>query len=213
MIRLYGYDTVNTIKVLMMLEEVGAGYEIVPINIRKGDQRSSSFLSLNPRGKVPVIVDESAPGEPLILTESGAILIYLAESSGFGLPVEPRERARSLEWLAFQLSTQGPTFGQCEFWTRIAPNPIPAVEQHYLKLGKKIFDQIERHLESTRYFSGNQYGIADIAHFAWILRAGHAGLTFEKHRAVQRWFAEVSDRPATIAALKVVEAFDQLESK
>ncbi len=213
MIRLYGYDTVNTIKVLIMLEEVGVAYEIVPVNIRKGDQRSSSFLSLNPRGKVPVIVDETAPGGPLTLTESGAILIYLAEAHGFGLPAEPRERVRSLEWLAFQLSTQGPTFGQCEFWTRLAPNPIPAVEQHYLKLGQKVFDQIEQHLDSTRYFSGKEYGITDIAHFAWILRAGHAGLSFEKHRAIQRWFAEVSDRPATVAALKVVEAFDQLESE
>ena len=208
MIRLYGYDTVNSIKVLMMLEEMSAGYELIPINIRKGDQNSSSFLSLNPRGKVPVIVDETAPGAPLTLTESGAILIHLAESSGFGLPVEPRERARCLEWLAFQLSTQGPTFGQCEFWTRLAPNPIPAAEQHYLKLGQKVFDQIERHLESTRYFSGNGYGIADIAHFAWILRASHAGLTFEKHRAIKRWFGEVSDRPATIAALQAVEALE-----
>ncbi len=208
MIRLYGYDTVNTIKVLMMLEEIGADYEVVPVNIRKGDQQSPSFLSMNPRGKVPVIVDETAPGEPLTITESGAILMYLAESSGFGLPVEPRERARSLEWLAFQLSTQGPTFGQCEFWTRLAPNPVPAVEQHYLKLGRKVFGLIEQHLESTRYFSGNEYGIADIAHFAWILRAGHAGLTFDKHRAIKRWFAEVSDRPATIAALEAAEAFE-----
>ncbi len=95
MIEVYAFATPNSLRVPIMLEELGLPYELKSVNVRKGEQKLSEYLALNPNGKVPLLVDPDGPqGERLVLTESGAILIYLAEKTGRFLPAEGVERAK-----------------------------------------------------------------------------------------------------------------------
>ena len=196
MITLYGYDTVNTLKVLIMLEEIGAPYKVAEVNIHRGAQRLPRFLQLNPNGRVPVVGDD-ATGERI--TESGAILMALAERSGFGVP--SGEQTKTLEWLAYQLSTQGPAFGQAEYWHRIAPNPPAAIARHYKLAAGRVLQQMENRLAATRYFAGQAYSIADIAFFGWTARAHRAGLSLAGLPHALRWHQTVACRPAVRRAL------------
>src|ERR1700722_12342479 len=105
MIEVYAFSTPNSVRVPIALEEMVIAYELKPVNVRKGEQKDASFLSLNANGKVPVLVDPDGPdGDRFVLTESTAILIYLAEKSGKLLPAKGSTRARVFEQLSFQIS-------------------------------------------------------------------------------------------------------------
>jgi glutathione S-transferase len=122
MITVYAFSTPNSVRVPILLEELQLEYEIKPVNVRKGEQKSPEFLALNPNGKVPVLVDSQGPGvEDFTLTESGAILIDLAEKTGRLLPADVGGRARVFEQLFFQATGIGPAFGQAGFFKRQAP--------------------------------------------------------------------------------------------
>jgi GSH-dependent disulfide-bond oxidoreductase len=122
MIDVYAFATPNSIKVPMALEELGVPYKLISVNVRKGEQSKPEFLAINPNGKVPVIVDADGPTHASVtITESGAILIYLAEKYGTLLPSDPIEKLRSLEWLFFQVAGLGPMFGQSGYFLRSAP--------------------------------------------------------------------------------------------
>ena len=119
MIKLYGYDTINTLKVLMFLSETGLDYEFEPINIRAGEQHLAEFRAINPAGKVPVIWDGDRHQ-----TESNSILLSLAHKTGWGLMEDPLLQEQLIAWLFYQASTQGPYFGQIEYWSRLARRPM-----------------------------------------------------------------------------------------
>src|SRR3981081_3763444 len=112
-LQLYSLPTLNGVKVSIMLEEIGLPYEAHLVDFNEDDQHTPEFLSLNPNGKIPAILDPNGPGgEPLPLFESGAILQYLAEKSVQFMPRDPAGRYRTLQWLMFQMSAIGPMFGQ-----------------------------------------------------------------------------------------------------
>src|SRR6476659_10954877 len=116
-LQLYSLPTPNGVKVSIMLEEIGLPYEVHLVDFSKDDQKTPEFLSLNPNGKIPAILDPDGPGgEPLPLFESGAILIYLAEKTGQLLSTRPAERYETLQWLMFQMGVLGPMFGQLGFF-------------------------------------------------------------------------------------------------
>src|ERR1700722_16589414 len=126
MIKVYAFATPNSVRVPIALEELGLNYEFVPINVRKGEQKQPEYLAVNPNGKVPVIVDTDGPdGEGLTLSESGAILIYLAEKTGKLLPKDGVGRARVFEQMFFHLTGIGPALGQVGFFKRQASEQIP----------------------------------------------------------------------------------------
>lgn len=197
--RLYGFDTVNTFKVLIMLEEIGRPYAFDPINIRAGEQHSPGFRALNPNGKVPVLVVEEE-----VLVESAAILMFLADRSGFGLAKTGRQRQKGLEWLMFQASTQGPLFGQLEYWVELAGDPNPEMQRHYRAICQKILVQMESRLTQTAWFDGGDYSIADIAHYAWMMRASRLGLDLSDCPHVRAWMARIDKRPAVMRATQDV---------
>jgi GST-like protein len=112
-LQLYSLNTPNGVKVSIMLEETGLAYEPHLVDFNKNDQKTPEFLSLNPNGKIPAIIDPDGPdGAPLPLFESGAILEYLAEKTGKLLPAGAK-RFETLAWLHFQASAVGPMFGWC----------------------------------------------------------------------------------------------------
>ena len=120
-LQLYSLPTPNGVKVSIMLEEIGLPYEVHLVDFNKDDQKTPEFLSLNPNGKIPAILDPDGPGgKPLPLFESGAILQYLAEKTGKLLPKEPARRWQTIQWLHFQMGGIGPMFGQVGFFHKFA---------------------------------------------------------------------------------------------
>src|SRR5471030_863659 len=103
-IQLYSLATPNGVKVSIMLEETGLPYEPHYVSFDADDQKSPEFLSLNPYGKIPAIIDPNGPdGKPLALFESGAILVYLAAKTGRLLPTGAA-RYETLGWVFFQMA-------------------------------------------------------------------------------------------------------------
>src|SRR5690606_10612811 len=116
-LQLYSFPTPNGVKVSIALEELGLPYEAHPVNISKNETWGEEFLSLNPNGKIPAIIDPNGPnGKPFGLFESGAILLYLAEKTGKLLPKDPALRMETIQWVFFQMGGVGPMFGQFGFF-------------------------------------------------------------------------------------------------
>ncbi|HWY73300.1 MAG TPA: glutathione S-transferase N-terminal domain-containing protein, partial [Burkholderiaceae bacterium] len=121
LIQLYSLPTPNGVKVSVMLEETGLPYEPHVVSFESDDQKSPQFLSLNPYGKVPAILDPGGPGgQPIALFESGAILIYLADKAGQFMPQDAASRYQTIQWLMFQMAAVGPMFGQIGFFHKFA---------------------------------------------------------------------------------------------
>lgn len=206
MFDLYAFPTPNSIKVPIALEELGLGYRLNALNVRQGEQKTPDFLALNPNGKVPVLVDQDTAGAPLILTESAAILVHLAEKSGRLLPVAGVERARVFEQLFFHASGLGPAFGQAGFFQRQAAEPQPLAIQRFSTEARRTLGVLDGILAQRAFVAGDEYSIADIAHFGWMWRREFAGVTFDEAPHVTRWYEDVSGRPAVQRAIARVNA-------
>lgn len=170
-IQLYSLPTPNGVKVSIMLEETGLSYEPHLVSFESNEQKTPEFLSLNPNGKVPAILDPDGPdGRPLPLFESGAILIYLADKSGLFLPQDPAKRYQTIQWLMFQMGGVGPMFGQVGFFHKFAGREYPDKRplQRYIAESKRLLTVLDGRLESREWLMGEDYSIADIATFPWI---------------------------------------------
>ncbi|WP_394782329.1 glutathione S-transferase family protein [Undibacterium sp.] len=205
MVQLFAFSTPNSIKVSIALEELGVPYELKPINIRHGEQRAPAFVGLNPNAKVPVLVDEEN-GNSFALTESAAILVYLAEKHGALLPHDAVARARVFEQLFFHASALGPAFGQAGYFQKLAAEKLPPAIDRFHTEAKRTLGLLELTLARHTYAAGEAYSIADIAHFGWIWRRAFAGVDFKDTPNVERWFGAMSARPAVIHAISRVEA-------
>ena len=197
MIDLYTWPTPNGRKIHIALEELAVSYRVHPIDIYAGEQRTPPFTSINPHGKIPVIVDHAAASEqPLVVRESGAILIYLAEKHKKLLPAVEPQRSATLQWLMFQMSSIGPMFGQAYHWLHYASEQNSAAVERYGDESRKLFEQLDSQLKSTDYLAGNDYTIADIAVFPWIATHAATGIDLDDYPAVRRWRDQIFDRPA-----------------
>ena len=124
-IQLYSFPTPNGVKVSVALEELGLPYEAHAVNITRNESWTPEFLSLNPNGKIPAIVDPNGPdGKPLGLFESGAILVYLADKTGKLIPADATGRYETMQWVFFQMAGIGPMFGQVGFFYKFAGREI-----------------------------------------------------------------------------------------
>jgi GST-like protein len=206
MFDVYAFATPNSIKVPIALEELGLDYTLHPVNVRKGEQKTAEFLSLNANGKVPVLVDPEGPGGRLVLTESAAILIYLAERTGLLLPAAGEGRARVFEQIFFHASGLGPAFGQSGFFQRQAAEPQPLAIDRFSTEAKRALGILDGVLAKRRFVAGDAYTIADIGHFGWLWRREFAGVGLEQAPNVARWFAHVQARAAVRRAIDRVNA-------
>lgn len=167
-IQLYSLPTPNGVKVSVMLEETGLAYEPHLIRFESNDQRSAEFLSLNPYGKIPAIIDPHGPGDrPLPLFESGAILVYLGEKAGQFIPEDAARRYETLQWLMFQIGGIGPMFGQVGFFHKFAGREYEdkRPRDHYVDESRRLLEVLERRLQEREWMMGDDYTIADIATF------------------------------------------------
>jgi GST-like protein len=170
-IQLYSLTTPNGVKASIMLEETGLPYEPHLVSFDARDQHSPEFLSLNPYGKIPALIDPNGPGgRPLGLFESGAILIYLAEKTGRLIPQDPARRYETIQWVMFQVGGVGPMFGQVGFFHKFAGKEWEdkRPRDRYVKEAKRILEVLNQRLADRAWMLGADYSIADIAIFPWV---------------------------------------------
>jgi len=184
--RLYGWVTPNTHRVSILLEELGLHYAVTGVNIRAGEQFTPEILALNRFGKVPILVEG-----PLVLFESGAILLRLAQTHGrfLGGP-------EMLPWLMVALTGLGPAMGQAHHWTELAREKPQAARDHALAVVARVFALLETRLSRVPYLGGDDYSIADIAAFPWIARAHWAARDLTTTPRVAAWHEALAIRPA-----------------
>jgi len=202
MITLYGGPTPNARKIAIALLEMGLEWRLEYIDILAGDQLTPEFLALNPNNKTPVIVDdEGAVGERLVLWETGAILLYLAEKTGRFLPVDPVKRATCWQWLMFQVSGVGPMFGQEVHFTHYAKDRHEYAIERYSREVDRLMMVLDKRLGGAEWLAGDEYSIADMATLPFLRRQliEKAG----RFPNVDRWGAAMLERPAVAEGMKV----------
>ncbi|MBX9462462.1 MAG: glutathione S-transferase N-terminal domain-containing protein [Aquamicrobium sp.] len=170
-LQLYSFPTPNGVKISIALEELGLPYEAHLIDITKNETWTDHFLSLNPNGKIPAIVDPDGPGgKPLSLFESGAILLYLAEKTDRLIPADSARRYETIQWVFFQMAGVGPMFGQLGFFYKFAGKEIEDKRplDRYANESKRLMGVLEGRLKGRQWIMGDEYTIADIATFPWV---------------------------------------------
>lgn len=202
MIDLHTWKTPNGHKITMALEEAGIPYRLHPIDIGKGDQFVPEFLAISPNNKIPAIVDDAPTddGEPVTMFESGAILLYLARKAGRLFPSSARDKDIVLQWLFWQVGGLGPMAGQNLHFTRFAPEQVPYAIERYVKETARLYGVLERRLEQAPFVGGEEYSIADIAIYPWIVLHEAEGQSLDDFPAIRQWFDHVAQRPATVRA-------------
>jgi GST-like protein len=196
MIDVYFWPTPNGYKVTVMLEELGLKYNIIPVNIGKGDQFQPEFLRISPNNRMPAIIDPEGPGgKPFAIFESGAILMYLAEKYGKLMPAETRRRYEVIEWLMFQMASVGPMLGQAHHFRLYAPEKLQYPIDRYTNEARRIYNVIDKRLGEVAYLAG-EYSIADIAVYPWLVPHNLQGQNLDDTPNLKRWFEEIRSRPA-----------------
>ncbi|MDH2895749.1 GSH-dependent disulfide bond oxidoreductase [Rahnella sp. PAMC25617] len=208
MIDLYYAPTPNGHKISLLLEECGLPYRLYRIDMSAGEQFRPEFLAISPNNKIPAIVDNEPVdgGAPLSVFESGAILQYLAEKTGKFLSQELRERTITLQWLTWQVAGFGPMLGQNHHFTHYAPQPVPYAIERFLQETRRLYGVLNRQLEKNAYIAGENYSIADIATYPWVVAHERQRIDLAEFPAVRNWFERVKSRPATQKAYALAQA-------
>ncbi|KMO28741.1 glutathione S-transferase [Methylobacterium variabile] len=210
-IQLYSWPTPNGVKVSIALEELGLPYEAHAVNIGKNETWTPEFLSLNPNGKIPAILDPAGPGgKPLALFESGAILLYLAEKTGRLIPSDPAGRYETAQWVFFQMAAVGPMFGQLGYFHKFAGREIEDKRPlaRYRDESKRLLGVLETRLAGRDWIMGEAYTIADIALLGWVRNLigfyeARELVDFDALTHVPAWLERGLARPAVQRGLEI----------
>jgi GST-like protein len=210
-LQLYSLPTPNGVKVSIMLEEIGLPYEPHLVDIGKNESWTPEYLSLNPNGKIPAIVDPNGPGgQPIGLFESGAILLYLAEKTGELLPKDPTRRYETIQWVFFQMAFVGPMFGQLGYFFKFAGKEIEDKRplERYRAESKRLLGVIETRLDGAPWIMGDEFTIADVSMLGWVRNlVGFYGardiVAFDDLERVPRWLDRCLARPAVQRGLEI----------
>lgn len=202
-LRLHYFPTLNGQKVAIALEEMALAYEVVLVNILKGEQDRAEFLAINPNGRIPALVD----GDVTVF-ESAAILQYLGRKTGQFYPADERVRAEIDSWLFWQMAGLGPMSGQVNWFARAAEKPGRDSAETSLALHRfrketaRLFGVLDRRLVGRDYLCGD-YSIADMCCWTWIDRYPANGGGLAAFSALSAWHARIGERPAVQRALRV----------
>ena len=210
-IQLYSFPTPNGVKASIALEELGLAYEPHLVHIGKNETWTPEFLSLNPNGKIPAILDPDGPeGRPFALFESGAILVYLADKAGALIPTGAAARYETLQWVFFQMAAVGPMFGQLGFFHKFAGREIEdkRPRDRYAAETKRLLRVLDTRLDGREWIMGSDYSIADVALIGWVrsitafYEAGEL-VDYGSLRHVPRWLDACLARPAVQRGLAI----------
>ena len=193
----YFSPTPNGWKISIMLEECELPYNTILMDLKKGDQFQSDFLRISPNNRMPAIVDYDEKSAPVTVFESGAILLYLAEKTGKFIPNSKLGKKKVMEWLFWQVGNLGPMGGQHSHFWNYAPESEKDgyAANRYAEEYDRCFEVLERQLEGQEYIV-NEYSIADIISWPWVLIAKAMGRSLDAYPNVTNWRQRVKERPA-----------------
>jgi GST-like protein len=208
-LQLYSINSPNGVKVSIMLEEIGLPYEPHLVLISENESWTPEFLSLNPNGKIPAIIDPDGPeGAPIALFESGAILTYLADKTGKLLPGGAR-RYETLQWVFWQVGHVGPMFGQVGFFHKFGGSKWEDKRplQRFVDESKRLLGVLDERLDGREWVM-DDYSIADIALLGWVRNLiGFYGagdlVDFPSFKNVSGWLERGLARPAVQRGLQI----------
>jgi GST-like protein len=210
-LQLYSLPTPNGVKVSIMLEEIGLPYEPHLVDIMKNESWTGEYLSLNPNGKIPSILDPDGPGgKPLVLFESGAILLYLAEKTGKLLPTDPVRRIETIQWVFFQMAAVGPMFGQVGYFFKFAGKEIEDKRplERYRAESQRLLGVLEARLTGRTWIMGDEFTIADVSLIGWVRNLiGFYGareiVEYDRLKHVPAWLERCLARPGVDRGLNI----------
>ena len=191
-IDLYTAATPNGYKVSIALEEMGLPYNLRVLGLGEGEQKQPPFLAINPNGRIPAIVDRD--NGDFAVFESGAILLYLAEKTGKFLPTNTRERSEVVQWLMFQMGGLGPMQGQANVFFRYFPETCQPAIDRYQNETRRLYEVLDTRLSGREYLC-DDYSIADMATWPWVMAHEWAGVSLERLDSLQFWMQRILDRP------------------
>ena len=201
------WPTPNGKKVTVLLEELGAAYRVIPVNIGRGDQFTGDFLKMNPNHRMPVLVDHEPEGggAPISIFESGAIMTYVAEKEGRFLPKDARGRAEVLQWVFWQMANQGPKLGECGHFRRLgeAQGDQTYAVRRFTDEANRLYGVLNNRLYDRRYLAGDEYTIADMISYPWTVNWQGQGQDIEEFPYFKRWHEELAARPAVQRGMAV----------
>lgn len=206
MIDLYFAATPNGQKLRIFMEETSLPHRAIRVQLGKGEQHQPAFLAISPNNKIPALVDHAPAGggEPVVLFESGALLVYLAEKTGRFMPADLRDRMEVLKWLFWQVGGLGPMGGQAGHFNRHAPERVPYAIDRYTREVARLFRVMDHRLAEAEYLGGDEYTIADMATYPWVVPHEGLGQRLDNFPNLARWFRDIGARPAVVRAYEGV---------
>ena len=217
MIDLYYWPTPNGKKVTILLEECGLPYNIIPLDIGRGDQFKDEFLKFNPNHRMPVIVDREpkSGGAPISVFESGAIMMYIAEKAGCFWPQGLRGKYEVTQWIMWQMANQGPKLGECGHFRRLGDTEGDQsyAVRRFTDEANRLYGVLNNRLVDRQYLAGDEYTIADMIAYPWTVNWQGQGQDIEEFKYFKRWFEEIGKRPAVQRGLVVGKDLSTDQSK
>lgn len=205
MYTLFFSPTPNGRKITLMLEALDVPYQMIPINISKGDQFLPSFLKVSPNNRIPALIDHKTG---INVFESGAILTYLAEKHGQFLPAQGPERYMVLQWLFWQMGGLGPMAGQNHHFNHYAPEVVPYGIKRYTEETTRLYGVLEKQLAVHTFVAGEHYSIADMAIYPWIALYERQKQDIHQFPNIQRYLKMMAARPDVHRAMTCFSDFD-----
>lgn len=207
MIDVHYWPTPNGKKLTIQLEEMGADYNIVLCEIGRGGQFEEDFLRISPNNRMPAIVDHDPAdgGEPLSVFESGACMMYLAEKYGQFGGANEREKWEVCQWVMWQMANQGPKFGERGHFARLkdSQGDQSYAMRRYDDEMHRLYGVMNNRLYDRRYLAGDNYTIADMACYPWVVGWEAQGIDIDEFKYFKRWLEELQKRPAIERGMNV----------
>lgn len=205
---LHYWPTPNGKKVTILLEELGVPYNIVPVNIGRGDQFTDAFLKIGPNNRMPALVDHDPPGggEPISIFESGAIMLYIAQKEGRFFPQDVRTKYDVVQWVMWQMANQGPKTGERGHFSRVdakVHGDQTYAQTRFADEAHRLYGVLNNRLYDRPYLAGDEYTIADMICYPWTASWKLQGIDLEEFKYFKRWFEDLSARPAVERGMAV----------
>ena len=201
MINLYYWPTPNARKVSILFEELKLKYNLIKVDINKGEQFFEKFLKISPNNKIPAIEFEEN-GKKITLFESGVILLFFAEKYNKFYSNDKLKRFEIIQWLTWQMAGFGPMLGQAHHFNFYAKEKINYAQERYSSEANRLYGVLDNKLKDQEWITG-EYSIADIAVYPWTMTPDRQGVELSQFDNVTRWKEQMKKRSAVAKGMSI----------